>query len=334
MSNLRTDYKDDVYTGNRKYHMSSNGDGTVSFTDETQYIQNGDRYGAEQINEVNGIINNLDNNVYKSTDAAITDIADNDYIPIYDTSASARKKTLWSNIKNLFTQTFAIKVHSSNSAGTYGAGTDTHFGHVKLSDSYTSEFPQSASQSVGASEQAVTNVYSALQTETTNRSRETSFISANLNNHLTANNKSIYMDYQNGKYGINTSANRSADTFIPFNRGFSITYTHPGIPDDCVPTFLGYSNGVLQLGTRLSGDQYSISGALEEYVVTNCKHIVFDYQEVHGDGRGSLYIDEVLVASNTSYSGDLDPNVTHTIQVRAMDYHHQFARGYTFTFDM
>jgi hypothetical protein len=43
MSNLRTDYKDDVYTGNRKYHMNNNGDGTVSFTDETQYIQNGDR---------------------------------------------------------------------------------------------------------------------------------------------------------------------------------------------------------------------------------------------------------------------------------------------------
>lgn len=36
------------------------------------------------------------------------------------------------------------------------------------------------------------------------------------NNQLTANNNSIYMDYKNGKYGINTSANRGADTFIPF----------------------------------------------------------------------------------------------------------------------
>ncbi len=35
-------------------------------------------------------------------------------------------------------------------------------------------------------------------------------------NQLTANNNSIYMDYQNGKYGINTSANRGADTFVPF----------------------------------------------------------------------------------------------------------------------
>ena len=30
------------------------------------------------------------------------------------------------------------------------------------------------------------------------------------------------MDYKNGKYGINTSANRGADTFIPFNSGLSV----------------------------------------------------------------------------------------------------------------
>ena len=35
---------------------------------------------------------------------------------------------------------------------------------------------------------------------------------------LTANNKSIYFDYQNGEYGYNTSASRGADTFVPFKR--------------------------------------------------------------------------------------------------------------------
>ena len=38
-----------------------------------------------------------------------------------------------------------------------------------------------------------------------------------IENELTANNKRIYMDYQGGKYGYNTSANRGADTFHPFN---------------------------------------------------------------------------------------------------------------------
>lgn len=34
---------------------------------------------------------------------------------------------------------------------------------------------------------------------------------------LTANGNRIYMDYKNGKYGYNTSPNRGADTFRPFN---------------------------------------------------------------------------------------------------------------------
>lgn len=36
---------------------------------------------------------------YVPTDSAETAIADNDYFPFYDTSASGKKKTLWSNIK-------------------------------------------------------------------------------------------------------------------------------------------------------------------------------------------------------------------------------------------
>lgn len=33
---------------------------------------------------------------------------------------------------------------------------------------------------------------------------------------LKANNNDIYMDYHDGKYGVNTSSTRGADTFIPF----------------------------------------------------------------------------------------------------------------------
>lgn len=35
---------------------------------------------------------------------------------------------------------------------------------------------------------------------------------------LTANGQRIYMDYQDGKYGYNTSATRGADTFSPFSQ--------------------------------------------------------------------------------------------------------------------
>lgn len=38
-------------------------------------------------------------------------------------------------------------------------------------------------------------------------------------NQLTANNKPIYLDYHDGKYGYNTDPNRGADTFNPFSNG-------------------------------------------------------------------------------------------------------------------
>lgn len=195
---LRTNYKDDVFSGNRKYTMINNQDGTVSFTDSTEYTQEGDTYGAAQINEANQKVNDLDANAYRNTDSAETAIADNDYFPFYDTSASAKKKTLWSNLKAILTNVFAIKVHNSNSASTYGAGNASSFGHVKLSDSYLSS-GGAAANSVGASSAAVVSAYTKI------------------NNQLKANNTEIYMDYKNGRYGYNLSANRGADTFFPFS---------------------------------------------------------------------------------------------------------------------
>jgi len=38
-----------------------------------------------------------------------------------------------------------------------------------------------------------------------------------LENEFTANGTRLYMDYKNGKYGYNLSANRGADTFFPFS---------------------------------------------------------------------------------------------------------------------
>lgn len=44
---------------------------------------------------------------------------------------------------------------------------------------------------------------------------------------LTANGNRIYMDYKNGKYGYNTSADRAASTFHPFKEPNTATYTFP-----------------------------------------------------------------------------------------------------------
>lgn len=67
MADLKTDYKDDVLdtTQNtrRKYQMINNGDGTVSFEDVTEYLQQGDSFGADDINDTNEEVNIINDNL-------------------------------------------------------------------------------------------------------------------------------------------------------------------------------------------------------------------------------------------------------------------------------
>ena len=67
MAALRTDYKDDLLdtavNTQRKYNMVTNADGTVSFVDATTYAQNGDSFGAADINAINDKINNSINGI-------------------------------------------------------------------------------------------------------------------------------------------------------------------------------------------------------------------------------------------------------------------------------
>lgn len=51
-----------------------------------------------------------DTTKYGTSDSASIDLADADYIPFYDSSASAKKKTLWSNIKTVLANTFQPKL--------------------------------------------------------------------------------------------------------------------------------------------------------------------------------------------------------------------------------
>lgn len=61
MSDLRTDFKDDVLNiitnEKRKYRMINNADGTVSFEDVTDYVQQGDTFGAAEVNQITEKVN-------------------------------------------------------------------------------------------------------------------------------------------------------------------------------------------------------------------------------------------------------------------------------------
>lgn len=56
---LKTNYKDDVFEGNRKYTLTQGGDGKYEITDSTRYTVQGDTFGAKDINATNTAINRL-----------------------------------------------------------------------------------------------------------------------------------------------------------------------------------------------------------------------------------------------------------------------------------
>jgi hypothetical protein len=70
MATLRTDYKDDIYQGNRKYLQVKNEDGTVSFSDATQYEQEGDYFGANEINIISQAVNEAQDKADKAFQSA------------------------------------------------------------------------------------------------------------------------------------------------------------------------------------------------------------------------------------------------------------------------
>ena len=82
---------------------------------------------------------------------------------------------------------------------------------------------------------AINGITDSLNSTSSNVAASAKAVSS-LNSNLTANGSQLYMDYHDGKYGINTSPNRGADTFIPFRSGMvlydeidydSFTYTSP-----------------------------------------------------------------------------------------------------------
>lgn len=98
-----------------------------------------------------------------------------------------------------------------------------------------------------------------------------------IENELTANNKRIYMDYQGGKYGYNTSANRGADTFHPFKTD-PVRYTLK----------TNASSGAHNLATDITalGIDYTKLTVNNFYYVPNALNMSFR-QYAEGDATGS-----------------------------------------------
>lgn len=56
---LKTDFKDDIFEGNRKYKLSQDGEGNTEIQDVTVYSQEGNLFTAEHINATNKAVNGL-----------------------------------------------------------------------------------------------------------------------------------------------------------------------------------------------------------------------------------------------------------------------------------
>lgn len=56
---LKNDFRDDMFPGARRYDLINNEDGTVSLNDKTTYTQEGDRFGASEVNAITRQLNSL-----------------------------------------------------------------------------------------------------------------------------------------------------------------------------------------------------------------------------------------------------------------------------------
>lgn len=127
----------------------------------------------------------------------------------------------------------------------------------------------------------------------------------NLSSELTANGTKFYFDYQNGKYGYNTSSARGASTFSPFGNVAEI---------------------IAALPTQLTASAYAGSGAQHEGAVEAHSEIsiispgtgTITLQAVTTDSPGFLYASAScngVIARMESYGATATLNVYKGMQI-------------------
>ena len=101
-------------------------------------ITDKDHPGGQNFDVMDG--SETDANAYHTGDTAETALADDDYVPFYDTSASATRKTLWSNIKSVLKTYFDTLYNkitvSIDSTGTASAS-GSKYQRVGINSAYT-----------------------------------------------------------------------------------------------------------------------------------------------------------------------------------------------------
>lgn len=105
MAQLRTDYQDEILdvsvNTQRKYRQVDNGDGTISFVDETEYSQQGDSFGAGDINATNQAVNDCFQSVSDGKALVASAITDKGV----STDATATFSQMATNISSIKTET-------------------------------------------------------------------------------------------------------------------------------------------------------------------------------------------------------------------------------------
>lgn len=108
---LKTDYKDDKYSGRRKYNQIENDDGTISLDDVTAYETSGDFFSAGDINGTNIQVNKNENACKNNSEEIV--------------SIKALRKVLitasgWSSGAAPYTQIVAVPGMTVNDSPTIG----------------------------------------------------------------------------------------------------------------------------------------------------------------------------------------------------------------------
>ena len=103
---LKTNYKDDGFTGNRKYRQITNADNTLSFEDVTADNPVGDNFGAKDINDTNTAVNSITNPTFEDyTSTAVPDPE----TALSGIKSKASITTLFTNIKAVLKGAFLKK---------------------------------------------------------------------------------------------------------------------------------------------------------------------------------------------------------------------------------
>lgn len=127
-----------------------------------------------------------------------------------------------------------------------------------------------------------------------------------LEDELTANGQRIYLDYQNGKYGYNTSELRGADTFSPFNKPNPYTQlrTVDGVSADKLGTYTGCGYITLKRcwGTTAEEIHVYIDGSDTPLTINGLGWYQFYFKQSirfsGGNSKNGYYVQ--LLTSNTT----------------------------------